>query len=228
MNWIGAEYMEPYLAICKRAAEDDNTFRNFKRDKAFTRILEHTNKLQGLEYLNNIPEGFLNNPKFFTNDKVGNPVLFRYGSLTASPTTLQYIYILSEIVIHIGDLTGKKIIEIGGGYGGQCKIIKDVFDCDYSIVDLPEVLLLQEKYLSKFGYAANFYNPNSYPIQSYDLVISNYSLSEITEPLRSEYIGNVCKRSKHGYITCNSKVDFPGIILPDIKYERKENYRIIW
>jgi len=48
-----------------------------------------------------------------------------------------------------GLLDDAKIVEIGGGYGGQCKIIYDCFEpISYLMIDLGELLKLQEKYLN--------------------------------------------------------------------------------
>jgi len=134
---------------------------------------------------------------------------------------------LENIVKFFGPLDGMRICEIGGGYGGQCKAVFEKYKpLHYHIIDLPEVCRLQRRYLGDMqGYACS-----TGPVGcSYDLVISNYALSEI--PDNKLYIDEVLRRSTHGYITCNTdlvKLDFPHSRHPDIKGERETNYILVW
>lgn len=229
--------MDAYLKVCKEAAEDDNVFASFKRNPAYTKILEHASYSQGYYYFNRIP--FIDSDFFTSNDKYGSPERFDYGGILISPTTLQYTYVLHRIIHLIGSLKEFNIIEIGGGYGGQCKIINDYCQPkEYTIIDLEEPGLLQEKYLSKFGIKANIVSPlYAERARPCDLVISNYALSEIIEPYQTHYVRSILLHAKHGYITCNGpinaidelKENFPGLkITPDIEGERKENFIITW
>jgi len=133
---------------------------------------------------------------------------------------------LENMVKHFGSLDRMRICEIGGGYGGQCKAVFGRFtpNC-YHIIDLPEVCELQVRYCRDLLMRSTT-KPTG---QDYDLVISNYALSEI--PDNKLYIDEVVKRSKHGYITCNTdlvQLDFPHSRHPDIKGERETNYILIW
>lgn len=235
--------MDAYLKVCKDAAEDDSVFAVFKSLPAYRKILEHANYKQGEFYYNRVPIVYgynLVGDDFFTsNDKYGNPERFQYGDVLISPTTLQYIYVYNRLETLFGSLKGLNIIEIGGGYGGQCKIIHDYcHPGQYTIVDLEEPGLLQEKYLSKFGIQANIVSPHfAERGRPCDLVISNYALSEIIEPFQTNYVRAILLHAKHGYITCNGiihgieelKDEFPELkITPDIEGERKENFIIIW
>ena len=54
------------------------------------------------------------------------------------------------MIDHLGSLKGFTIAEIGAGYGGQAKIITDVFKVQkYFLIDLPEVTLLQDRYIKE-------------------------------------------------------------------------------
>jgi len=148
-----------------------------------------------------------------------DPVLMRMFN-----TKDAYQLHLENIVKHFGPLDGMRICEIGGGYGGQAKAILDEYKpVWYHIIDLPEVCELQKRYEPR---VSTFTEPT---YQDYDLVISNYALSEI--PDNKLYIDEVLRRSKHGYITCNTdfvKLDFPYSRHPDIKGERETNYILVW
>ena len=149
-----------------------------------------------------------------------DPVLMRMFNTKES-----YWAHLGNIIEYIGALDGLRIVEIGGGYGGLAMLINKCRPACYHIIDLPEVCELQRRYLAG-SQVECFTEPTG---QDYDLVISNYALSEI--PDNKLYIDEVLRRSKHGYITCNTdlvKLDWPHQKLPDIPGERKTNYVLVW
>lgn len=234
MTWMVKNIMlNNYLKVCAAAAKGD-VFNTFKSHPDYIQIVEHTKPKTGKYWLEKIKRKnnwllYLN--ELFTNDSVGNPQILNYESVTCSPSTLQYIGVLSNLVDHFGSLSGLSIIEIGGGYGGQCKIINDVFSVkEYHIVDLYEAGLLQQRYLDHFTIPVKTFTPEEIPDKTYDMVISNYALSEILDPLRTEYMNKVVLKAKHGYITCNTSfIDIPGATrMDDIEGERKQNYVLIW
>jgi putative sugar O-methyltransferase len=200
-----------YPAVCYKAATDDIIFNNFKRDAQYRKILEHVSQQHGTQYLKEIKNKNIidNLNKFKINDTIGNPITFFYGNKGSfSPTTLRYIKVLDDLVKHF-DINKKNIIEIGGGYGGQYTILKQLFTpLKYSFVDLPTVLPLTEKYLKKLNIDNNVYfidgkNKKNIYENEYDLVISNYAISECNEETQQFYIDNILINSKHGYITHN-------------------------
>ena len=138
----------------------------------------------------------------------------------------QYLTVMKRLVNLFGSLDNFRICEIGGGYGGQAKVILDNYkpSC-YHMIDLPEPLALQRRYLD--GYPVELFSEQTG--QKYDLVISNYAISEI--PDNKLYIDEVLRKSVHGYITCNTdlvKLDWPHQRYPDIEGERKTNYILVW
>jgi hypothetical protein len=135
-------------------------------------------------------------PEFKTNDSIGNPNTSTYPACgTISPTTLRYIKVVSDLSKILKDKI--KIIEIGGGYGGQCKIIHDYCKpSKYTMIDLAEPAKLQEKYLKNFGIKVN-----SNIAVKYDLCISNFAFSECYRDIQEKYIENILLKSKKGYIT---------------------------
>lgn len=150
-----------------------------------------------------------------------NKVLMRMFNTRAN-----YQAHLANIITQFGSLDGMRICEIGGGYGALAKMICDNYAPElYHIIDLLEVCELQRRYLDG-SQVECFTEPTGH---DYDLVISNYALSEIVD--NKPYIDGVLRRSKHGYITCNTEfvaLDFSHSRLPDIKGERETNYILIW
>lgn len=142
----------------------------------------------------------------------------------------QYKVVYERLVELFGSLNGKHIIEIGGGYGGQAKVICD--NCTpsrYTIIDLPEVTDLQRRFLKDYPVECRT-TPlgNDWFCLSVDLVISNYALSEI--PDNRVYMKAIVHNAIHGYITCNT--DFVNIPyakrIADIPGERETNYVLWW
>ena len=199
-----------YPNVCKNAVENDDIFNTFKNIPAYTEILEHVTEQQGLEYIKIIKRDnnhlFEKIKNFTENDKYGNPKKYPYDGIgVVSPSTLRYIKVLSDLLKIFKDLNGYKIIEIGGGYGGQCKIISDYFIfLEYYIVDLLYPLKLTEKYLNKLN-VKNFkiLTMEDLHNEEYDLVISNYAFTELNKNIQDIYTEKIIKKSKHAYITCN-------------------------
>ena len=204
------EYSQ-YLKVCDRAAKDSGTFANFRANLAYRTVVESCSRLHGSLYLDWLQE---NSPfilhdldKFVTSDKIGGPFVYQYDGLNIeiSPTTLRYIKILVELNDFFGTLEDKDIIEIGGGYGGQCKIIYDyVKPRSYTLVDLPTALPLAERYLKQFGIKnVIFKTPDDLFENVYSLCISNYAFSEFDRGFQELYIDKIISKSSRGYMLCN-------------------------
>jgi len=125
--------------------------------------------------------------------------------ISISPSTLRYVKVLADILnlyppLHLAD-----IVEIGGGYGGQCMTIKSYINVkSYTIIDLPEVLALTKKYLERQNVTdVTFIECDNVESKEYDLCISNYAFTEIDREYQDLYAEKIIKNSKHGYITCN-------------------------
>jgi hypothetical protein len=200
-----------YPNICLQASEDDAVFNIFKTLPQYKDILEHTSPQMGIEYLsiierdNPILLDYGNIEKFKENDIYGGSDKWMYSDILISPSTLRYIKVLSDLIKIFGNLNGFKIAEIGGGYGGQCKIINDYFNIkNYHIIDLPEVNLLSKKYLQKLNINnVRFSTSKNLIPEDYDLVISNYAYTELDRELQDIYKLNIIDNSKNGYLTCN-------------------------
>jgi len=221
--------------VALNAVTDDNAFYTFKRDPMFTSILEHVNYKQGIQYIDyiktlcksyNVEFEDLWWNKYIENDIIGNPITYDYKdqlihisdlkTYNISPTTLRYICFGLQL-FNIINSTGKKdisIIEVGGGYGGQCKILSDIclqFNINiqkYTIIDLENVSNLQNKYLTKLDVnnIVTLSNTNCIGLldNEYDLFISNYALGEFKSDVQDFYIDNVLSRSNKSFITWNT------------------------
>lgn len=207
MSNISVANNDSYKKVCIDAVQSYESFLKFKSIPEYIQILEHTDCHCGYLYLKHIIDykifiEYFN--KFKSNDDIGMPNRCKYvindvdyGDI--SPTTLRYIKVLCDLHNLFGDLNDYDIVELGGGYGGQSKIIQDVYNVKtYQMIDLKEVEELQNKYIAHHKYKIDFIYK-----QMYDLFISNYAYTELCKELQEKYLNDVILKSKHGYITCN-------------------------
>ena len=206
---------EGYLVVCELAARYDSVFKVFKRNRHYRTVLEHLTGLQGLEYLKVVKEEDADLVNYYSafqeNDLLGSPHTFDYDVGRLSPTTLRYVKVLADLKSAFGDLGGLDICEIGAGYGGQCKIISDVFDiASYTVIDLPRVLPLIQKYLNRCG-VSNIIYLTPHQIREplpFDLVLSNYAFAECTRQMQNFYLEKIIDKARRGYLTYNFPRDF--------------------
>jgi hypothetical protein len=202
-----------YYEICKLIAEHDVLFDSFKTNQTYTHILEHVDYDLGKEYLDIIiryPTELLGKiiqhvELIKSNDLYGGPIKFNYPIFgDVSPTTLRYTKVLMDILSQGFNLENKDVVEIGGGYGGQCLILSKFFNFkSYTILDLETTNLLQKKYLSKHGVEVKTTTLGKVELKEYDFVMSNYAFSELKKKTQEEYLNKIIRNSKSGYFQIN-------------------------
>jgi len=109
-----------------------------------------------------------------------------------------------------GSLNGLNLIEIGVGFGGQCKIIMDYFQpASYTLVDLPNALALTKKYLGHFNLKNLDFRTEDELVggKSYDLVISNYAFTAFDKDVQERYLRKVFRFSRLGILKCHYMVE---------------------
>lgn len=203
---------EAFRHICRDAVAHAAVFSQFKRDPIYTLFYENTSEQQGEElcqYLKSQAPDLLDSSlleQFRKEDELGNPLTYFYEGLGKfSPSTLRAIKVAHDVKQHFGPLDGYRVIEIGGGHGTQCKILKDLYpDIQYTIVDLPEALELAKKVLNALGLSdIRFVTPDALPNETFDLVLSNYTFTESGALLQKRYFNQIMRHAKKGYLTCN-------------------------
>lgn len=231
-----------YVEALRNLKNDPSIFSTFKSNKNFTDILEHISYQHGEEYLNLIGTEFAEDVRHFLdlvriNDAIGAPVRRAYGDIEMSPSNLRYIYHALLIGSKCKAWFSKpqlKIVEIGGGYGGLCFYIKNIlkeFDIDYTIIDLPEPSYLQRLYLDKTNqkntHTVSCFDIDSLAGKQFDLVISNYCLSEISLDNQQNYFDKIIKNCDKKFFVWNyltRKRKFFLFKSMDIDFLKKEEY----
>jgi putative sugar O-methyltransferase len=155
-------------------------------------------------------EAFWENlPAFKQNDFIGKPNVEMYpGVGWISPTTMRYIKNTFEMAFMLEGRPISRVVEVGGGYGGLCKVLSCVCEFDeYILIDLPEVSALQRKYLDQFPELKDRVKcipcTEYEEIENIDLFISNYALSECDLDVQMEYYDKLVSNSTNAYIIYN-------------------------
>jgi hypothetical protein len=114
--------------------------------------------------------------------------------------------VLSDLERLFGDLSGKRIVEIGVGYGGQARLVLEQWAVQsYTLVELEPVLRLARRYLTSSGTYRSliFLPPALVATADYDLCLSNYAFSELTRDVQDLYARSLVTSASRGYLTCN-------------------------
>jgi hypothetical protein len=193
-------------------------FESFRLAPECKGIVETVPAIDGADYLAHVrrhsPSLMEHLPRFARSDTVGGPARYWYrtGALRArrmAPTTLRYVKTAGDLQRLFGSLDSLRILEIGGGYGGLCKVITDVWRWrTYTIIDLVEPLALTHRFLRSFSIADivlvdAMSVADSPRADEYDLVISNYAYSELRLELQELYYRRVLEGIARGYMMWN-------------------------
>jgi hypothetical protein len=214
-----------YVGIVNAATHNDEIFTKFRSNRQYRLILEHVTHKLGDRYLSELGNsGFKTNEtlKLVENiDKMGTPIRYRFKQLgKASPTTIRYMFVHNELVRHFGSMDGFKVIEIGGGFGGQAAVSKTINSTlDWNIYDLPIVSKLQQKFLERCGIkSVSFHSGLQIEESNGNLLISNYALSEVSRDLQLEYMNKVVLNCPRGYMAWNllSEIETGGLSVSEV------------
>lgn len=212
---VNQTMIDEYLQACKEFSENSEAFESFKQNPRYTPVLEHLTPEDAKLYYSEMKckdqINSTNLKQIKENDIHGNPVLFDHHDLgTISPTTIRYLKNTLDIVDKFPqNIPFQRVLEVGGGYGGLCKVFHcfNKFD-SYHLVDFPEVNSLSSLYLSKFKPLKNKIHHISTDdvkeVKNLDLFISNYAFSECSREFQELYYNNFIKNSSHFYIVYNN------------------------
>lgn len=217
LNWeIDQEVANGYIEACIDAASDES-FSNFKKDSRYRYILEGGSRETFDYFLNKIKtlpnkDLFFDNLEVFRkNDLYGNPDLYDDDEVGEfSLTTLKYAYNALEIIDFLKDQSPRKIVEIGGGYGGLSVILSGLLDFEtYTLIDLPETCKLVDRYISNYENlndrisSLSCFEIGNFNFENTDLTIAINSLSECNLDFQLKYFNSVISKSKYSYVIRN-------------------------
>ena len=182
-----------YRKTCLRLSKD---LTNFKRDSYYIGFVGNdTRPKETVEAFDKV----VKSEYVSKNDVIGNPVLHS----GKSAATLRFMKVVEET----NDPFMSDIIEIGGGYGGQCLVYNQMnININYTIVDLPEALELSKAYLKANNVNCDFVSSEDFKPLECDLLISDYCLSELDNKGIDFYLDNI--KFKRGYFTLNGQFEY--------------------
>jgi|WetSurSiteA1Bulk_404760.scaffolds.fasta_scaffold01703_10 hypothetical protein len=218
-DYAPIENINKYLEKCKLFSNDEESFSNFRQDPDYKAILEGgefiVGRLHLLRMMNSYGEDIiLNNiEKFKENDIYGNPSIYEYPVIGCTcPSTLLYMSNSLDIAAFLGKFQLKKIVEVGGGFGGLCKALSIMYNFDtYIMIDLPEVIGLCKRYLSNFPELSKkivyittdeFYSNDK--LYDTNLFVAACSLAELNEETQNMYVDRLLMNSESGFIMYNT------------------------
>ena len=185
---------------------------NFRTQKAFTDIIEGSHKICGIEHYVKLRKFYkkIELNKFNYEHEFFSKKKLIFNNLITSATCLKYINNSLNITL----LFSKKVlkfqtVEVGAGYGGDCKILNDhcklyynKYIHNYFIFDLKSKLNLINQFLANFNYSFINTSLNKIKIDQNSIFISNAALSEMWGADLKKYI-KLLKKCKKGYLILN-------------------------
>jgi hypothetical protein len=125
------------------------------------------------------------------------------GVLAPTSRTAQHLYYLTRLVARLGDFSGLRICEIGGGYGNMMRIFTQLGLCaEYDIVDIAGVVDLQRRYADEVLTPDERSRTRVFNVEDdkdlaeltarpYDIVMSFFAVTEAPHDMRQWYLDKV-------------------------------------
>ena len=135
--------------------------------------------------------------------------------------------------MHRLNLKEVDMVELGAGYGGLCfalHFFSNSFDItiqSYTLLDLPDVNKLQERFLTSMpltGAHLSFCSSETFGRNvKGGFLVSNYAFSELPASLRNAYSESLFTRIQHGFMAWNfiPVYDFGIPIIEDVEERPK-------
>ena len=199
-----------FIQICQKALEDEEIYQKIRSTDDFNQIIINGEQWEGEKHLQRLVKDFPDLlpylDKFRENDLFGSPQTYdyqKYGQFSAN--TLRYVNTLMDLKEYFNIKENWNLVELGSGYGGLVKTIYSYLQLNsYTLIDLEPVLKLSQKYL------ADTKNLTYLPCdeiekddQEYQLLISEYSLTELEDDGMELYFKHLFPRCQNAYIVAN-------------------------
>lgn len=247
-DWTNApqKTTKDYLKICNQIQNNNDLFSKFRSNQEYGQILSGSDKSVGDTSLNRLRH-ILSDTNILSQlsslklvDSIGSPHKFSYGKFgNIDPSTLKYLFIKSMIIrsFNLNSVGHLKIVEIGGGYGGQAASFTLTENVkSYTIIDLPEAVGVAQKFLSELGLIdmskLSFLQSGKEDLvdgkDTFDLGIADSSLAELSAKLQSYYLEKVLSKCEYIFIHWNT-CHFRRGILQKKKFIEKlrKKYKVV-
>lgn len=231
--WVSSGSQLPFVNACVRATNDPYWFDRFKTTMEIVSVIGLAEPSYGFTMLsssyNDISASLSASlpassalsaaiasvyAAFALNDTLGGSLYTlgtRFGPISGE--TLRYAGSAGMIVKAFGNLSGSTIVEFGPFVGGLAHNLLSYYTgsiSEYYMVDLPEVQALSKKYFETMSYTVSLpydtasfnYDTASAPTSGH-IFISEYALTEYTEPDLTNYFKQYVSQSAGFFIRSN-------------------------
>lgn len=210
MSWrIGTEAEKEYREVIQKFLDDDTSFVKFKRNPLYSDIIGAPRLGQGVVFwrqIRNVPEIYEKLSEYQRTDAIGGAWTYTFDNHKMSLNLLRHMNTLIRLTKEFNSLDNLSIQEVGCGWGGLAHCILTRFKPkSYNVVDLTEAMLLAKKHSQWLGHRIEMG-----PIESPDLAIAEYSITEQFDPMPLTH--ELLMPAKKIFVRCN-------ILDPAIKKE---------
>jgi len=213
-DYVDSNISDNYINTIRLFVNNEQEFNTFRQKLGSTGILEGDTSCGNLwlnMILNKYGDTLLKEklPLLKRNDIYGTPFIMNYGEYgDVCPFTFLYTLQSLNVINKFKTNRFDKIVEIGTGYGALCVVMDSLCEfTEYVIVDLPDVVELNKKYLSYFPEIykkVTFIPCNEISnILDINLCISVAAISECNTEVQLDYFDKIIKNSNFVYLGCN-------------------------
>ena len=197
---------ELYRKLCLEFVRNDESFSTFRKNNLYRSIIGAPSLFQAMQmYKKQMECSYIieNMIQFIKLDYVGSPYVYDFGGAFLSPNLIRYLDTIRLLHENFGDLDKQNIMEIGAGFGGLSYCIQTLWKCNYYLLDLSEAILLQKKVLNTLACDAI-----TTACHDIDLLIAEYSLSELESKGQLYYYQNYISKAKKIFLryNCTDKI----------------------
>lgn len=201
--------LREYRALCAQSARDETAYKQLRRHPLHSRIIEPFSKGDGycLQIERETPRiEALYTELSLLEQKLKGPLTSPAQGFALSPLILRHAQIAIELEREFGQLKDLRILQIGAGFGQLAAVLaKTQKVSSYTLVDLPECLALQRKFLNSCGVSnVTYLEPRELDTNtSYDLVICTFPFTQWADAAQRDRLFELLAHIPKGYITCH-------------------------
>lgn len=202
---------QQYIKLLRDALDNHELFINFRNHVGFKNIAISYDKCcnQYYNYFKINKSHIFDNPIFKEIqllDKIGNINIEQNSEINENSLSAlywRYLYVAYQILDKWTNI--KNIIEIGNGIGGLAAVLLTInHNLHITLIDLPIINEFSKKYIpKKLHKNIRWMNNNNIIIQKYDLLISEFTLSELSNETYQYYHNNIIQYCKSAYLAMN-------------------------
>lgn len=215
LNAVTQKEIHEYYLLCQQAAQSESAYRALRENALHQKVVEPFSATEG--YSLQIEREALFPKVLYTQlsalDKTIKPPAHHAASKglrhkpPLSPLALRHGQIAIELEREFGALQDLRILHIGAGFGQLAAHLAKTLGChSYTLLDVPECIALQQKFLASIGvHHITYLTPSQLNLLGeYDLVICTFAFTEWGDAHLRDMLLPYLSKIPKGYITCHA------------------------